>query len=130
MSDRLLVDTRVVIWILEASPRISSRAKRALFDPATTLLVSVVSIWEMIFKYQARKLILTTSLDGALDRIIHQSPWALLPVIPEHLSTLATLPTVHKDPFDRMLVAQAGYEGLIILTPDKDIAKYDVRTLW
>lgn len=62
MSERQLADTSVVIWTLEASPRLSARAKRALFDPAVTLMVSVVSVWEIILKYQARKLLLATTL--------------------------------------------------------------------
>jgi PIN domain nuclease of toxin-antitoxin system len=130
VSQRLLADTSVVIWTLEASPRLSARAKRELFDPATTLIVSVVSVWEIVLKHQARKLLLKTSLDGALDQIIHDSPWTLLPVMPEHLPVLAALPLLHRDPFDRLLVAQAQYEGLSIITPDERIRDYDVETLW
>ena len=130
MSGRLLADTSVIIWTLEASPRFSARAKRQLFDPATTLIVSVVSVWEIILKHQSGKLLLKTSLGSALDQIIHDSPWTLLPVMPEHLPVLAALPLLHKDPFDRILIAQAQYEGLTILTPDDKIRNYDVATLW
>jgi PIN domain nuclease of toxin-antitoxin system len=130
VSERLLADTSVVIWTLEASPRVSSRAKRALFDPATTLIVSVVSVWEIVLKHQAGKLVLQTSLDRALDQIVHDSPWKLLSVMPEHLPVLAALPLLHKDPFDRLLVAQAQYEGLTIITPDDKIRNYEVKTLW
>jgi PIN domain nuclease of toxin-antitoxin system len=126
----MLADTSVVIWTLEASPRMSARAKRVLFDPATTLIVSVVSVWEIILKQQAGKLLLKPGLGGALEQIIHDSPWTLLPVMPEHLPRLATLPLLHKDPFDRLLIAQAQYEGLTILTPDEKIRNYDVATLW
>ena len=130
MSERLLADTSVIIWTLEASPRFSARAKRELFDPETTLIVSVVSVWEMILKHQSGKLLLKTSLGAALDQIIHDSPWTLLPVMPEHLPTLAALPLLHRDPFDRLLVAQAQYEGLTILTPDEKIRHYNLKTLW
>ena len=126
----MLADTSVVIWTLEASPRLSARAKRELFDPATTLIVSAVSVWEIVLKHQVRKLLLKTSFDDALDQIIHDSPWTLLPVMPEHLPVLAALPVLHKDPFDRLLVAQAQYEGLTIITPDEKIRDYDVKTLW
>ena len=108
----------------------SERARRKLFDPATSLLISVVSVWEIVLKHRARKLVLSVGLDAAVDRIIHESPWALLPVLPEHLSSLAALPFLHKDPFDRMLVAQAQYEDFTIITPDEKIRKYDVKTLW
>lgn len=92
-------------------------------------MVSVVSVWEIILKYQARKLLLATTLAEALEQII-RSPWSLLPVLPEHLSVLAALPLLHKDPIDRMLIAQAQYENLTIITPDHRIQEYDVKTLW
>jgi PIN domain nuclease of toxin-antitoxin system len=130
VSDRLLVDTNVVIWTLEASPRVSARAKRELLDPSKTLIVSVVSLWEIVFKHQAGKLELDASLDGALDQVVRDSPWTLLPISPEHVRILTTLPMLHKDPFDRMLIAQAQYEGLTIVTPDRHIRKYHVPTLW
>jgi len=130
VNERLLADTSVVIWTLEASPRVSVRAKRALFDPAKSLIVSVVSVWEIVLKHQAGKVVLNASLDGALDQIIHDSPWTLLPILPEHLRVLAALPLLHKDPFDRILIAQAQSEDLTIVTPDEKIRDYDVRTLW
>ncbi len=95
-----------------------------------TLVVSIVSAWEIVLKHQAGKLLLKPSLGAALDQIIHGSPWTLLSVMPEHLPVLAELPLLHKDPFDRLLIAQAKYEGLTILTPDEKIRKYDVKTLW
>ena len=130
MSDRLLVDTSVVIWTLEGSARISARAKRELLDASKTLIVSVVSLWEMALKHQAAKLQLGTSLNTALDHIIRDSTWTMLPMTSEHISMLSGLPPLHKDPFDRMLIAQAQYEGLTIVTPDQHIRKYNVPTLW
>lgn len=130
MSDQLLVDTNVVIWTLEASPRVSARAKRELLDPSKKLIVSVVSVWEIVLKHQAGKLELDVGLDGVLDQVIRDSPWTLLPISPEHVRILTTLPMLHKDPFDRMLIAQAQYEGLTIVTPDQHIRKYHVPTLW
>jgi PIN domain nuclease of toxin-antitoxin system len=130
VSQRLLADTSVILWTLEASPRFSARAKRELFDPSTTLIVSVVSLWEIVLKHQSGELLLKTSLGAVLDQIIHDSPWPLLPVMPVHLPKLAALPLLHKDPFDRLLVAQAQCEGLTILTPDQKIRDYDVATLW
>jgi PIN domain nuclease of toxin-antitoxin system len=130
LNDSFLLDTSVVIWVLEGSSRISKRATRALFDPSKTLIVSVVSVWEIILKHQARKLELGTPLAAAVDLIMHDSPWAMLPLATDALRRLAELPLLHKDPFDRMLVAQAQHDGLTIITPDVHIRKYKIPTLW
>jgi len=130
LSGSLLLDTSVVIWILEGSTRISPRARRALFDPSHALIVSVVSAWEIVLKHQAGKLELTMGLGAAVDTILHESPWTILPLNAEALRTLVDLPPVHKDPFDRMLVAQARQDGLVMVTPDTQIRKYGIPTIW
>jgi len=98
--------------------------------PAASLAVSIVSIWELLIKHQAGKLRLRSGLGEVLDEILYRSTWAILPVVSEHLPVLAALPTLHKDPFDRLLVAQARHEGMTIITADEQIAKYEVRTIW
>jgi len=130
LNHSFLLDTSVLIWILEGSSRISARATRALFHPSNTLIVSVVSVWEIILKHQARKLELSTPLGAAVDLIMHDSPWTILPLSTYALRRLTELPFLHKDPFDRMLVAQAQHDGLTIITPDVHIRKYSVPTLW
>ena len=130
MSARFLLDTSVIIWTLEGSSRVSARAKRALFEPANHLFVSVVSVWEIMLKRQTGKLELNAALGQTLDLIIRESPWTTLALAPEVLRLLAEMPLLHKDPFDRLLVAQAQHEELTILTPDARIVKYDVPTLW
>jgi PIN domain nuclease of toxin-antitoxin system len=130
VSGSLLLDTNIVIWILKDDDRISASARRSMSDSTATLSVSVVSVWEIAIKNQSGKLVLGTGLDDVVDRILYRSPWTILPVKPQHLTPLAGLPMIHKDPFDRLLVAQAQYERLTLVTPDGDIAKYDVRVLW
>ena len=130
MNDRLLLDTQVLIWIISSDDRISRNAKRAMSRKAVSLTVSIVSVWEAILKHQVGKLRLRSTLSEMLDEILYQSPWAILPVVSEHLPVLAALPTLHKDPFDRMLVAQAQHEGMTIVTSDEQIARYEVRTIW
>jgi PIN domain nuclease of toxin-antitoxin system len=130
VSDRLLLDTNVLIWTISASNKISSRAKRALSRPASTLLVSVVSAWELVLKNQAGKLRLPKSLSQIVDEILYHSGWTILPMAAEHLPVMADLPQLHADPFDRLLIAQAQHEGLTMVTPDQQIRKYEVRTLW
>ena len=70
------------------------------------------------------------SLDLAIDQILYRSFWTIAPITSEHLPVLAKLPLLHKDPFDRILIAQAQLQNLTILTPDDKIRNYDVRTLW
>jgi len=93
-------------------------------------MVSVVSDWEVIIKHQAGKLRLWDRLGQILDQVLYRSPWGILPVMPEHLPVLASLPTLHADPFDRLLTAQTLYENLVLVTSDERIREYDVRTLW
>ena len=130
MKGRYLLDTNVLIWTTSASARLSHRAKRVLSAPSASLLVSIVSVWELVLKYQARKLSLHASITEVLDKILYDSPWTILPMMPEHLPVLAGLPMLHGDPFDRILIAQAVHEGLTIVTADEQIPKYKVRTLW
>ena len=130
MSERLLIDSNVVIWTISASHKLSPRARRTLARPGAALTVSTASVWEIILKHQAGKLEFESGLGEVLDEILYASPWTILPILPEHLRELAGLPMLHKDPFDRLLVAQARYEGLTIVSSDERIAEYDVRTVW
>lgn len=130
MRGPFLLDTNALIWTTSASGRLSSRAKRVLSAPAVSLVVSIVSVWELVLKHQVGKLRIDASLSQILDEILYHSPWTILSVLPEHLLVLAGLPMLHSDPFDRMLIAQALHESLTIVTSDQQIPKYKVRTLW
>ena len=130
MSERLLLDTRVLIWTISDSRKISLRARRAMSNSKTTLCVSVISVWEIVLKHQAGKLLLATGLEEVLDQIQYHSTWTILPLNPAHLQSLSALPMLHKDPFDRMLIAQAKHERLTLVTADELIPKYDIQTIW
>lgn len=130
MSEPLLLDTHALIWTLTDNPKLPDSARRVISRSAKVLSVSVVSVWEIVLKHHTGKLALYADLDEILDQILHRSPWSILPMNPEHLPGLVALPLLHKDPFDRLLVAQARYEGMAILTADEEIRKYDVRTIW
>ena len=130
MSQSLLLDTNVIIWTVSASDRISARAKRAISHSTAALTVSVVSVWEIVLKCQAGKLRLDAGLDKVVDQILYHAPWIILRMSPEHLPSLAALPMLHRDPFDRLLIAQARREDTAIVTADKHIKKYYIRTIW
>ncbi len=130
MSQPLLVDTHVLIWTISASDKISATARRAMSRSTAVLSVSAVSVWEIVLKHHAGKLRLHAALEEVVNQILYRSPWSILPMRAEHLPTLAALPELHKDPFDRLLIAQARHEGMAILTADEHIKSYDVRTIW
>lgn len=130
MSEPLLLDTHALIWTLTDNPKLPDSARRAISKSEKALSVSVVSVWEIVLKHHTGKLPLYADLGEILDQILYRSPWSILSMAPEHLPGLVELPRLHKDPFDRLLVAQARYEGMAILTADEEIKKYDVRTIW
>jgi PIN domain nuclease of toxin-antitoxin system len=127
---RLLVDTCTFLWIVGGAKELSAAAREAFADPANEALLSAVSAWEIAVKHRLGRLPLPTPPDAFVpaQRIAHGlDP---LPVDEEAALQVAKLPDLHRDPFDRMLVAQAIVGGLVLLTPDEQIRAYPVRTLW
>jgi PIN domain nuclease of toxin-antitoxin system len=125
----LLLDTHVFIWWDSDPAQLSQPALTALRDPANTIAFSVVSVWEMAIKRQLGKLILRLPLSQI---VAHQQANGLqvLPVTLTHTLAVEGLPPVHKDPFDRLLAAQANVEGVDFVTADPIFAQYPVRVLW
>jgi PIN domain nuclease of toxin-antitoxin system len=124
----LLLDTHVLIWWMQGSRRIGPRAKAAMFETGARLWLSAASIWEMSIKTAAGRLSLQAPLDGS---ILSLSKYGVrpLPISVRHALAAGNLPLHHSDPFDRMLVAQAQCEDLVLATVDPAISRYDVRTL-
>ncbi len=120
---RLLVDTHLLLWAAAKSRRLSKEARRLLEDPANEVFFSAASLWEI-----AIKTVLRTAgfkVDVALLRsALAQMEFAEIPVTAAHAERLAGLPAVHRDPFDRMLVAQSLAEPLVLLTNDRALADY------
>ena len=126
---RYLLDTHSVIWLAVNSPELSEPAKQAIFDPKNESFVSIVSAWEVAIKVGTGKL----RLNGGVSeffRIISVNGFKLLPVLEEHVKQLETLPLLHRDPFDRMLIASAMTEGMCLLTADTNVRRYEVSCLW
>lgn len=122
---RLLLDTHVVLWWLDDPTRISEAAKEAIRAPENAAYVSAATVWEIIIKQALGKLEAPSDLAPAL-RDCQFSP---LPVTFEHAIAVRNLPLHHRDPFDRMLIAQATVDGLTIVTRDSDILRYPVSHL-
>ncbi len=123
---RLLLDTHVLLWWLADDPALSAPAREALADPATEPLVSAASVWEIAIKRSLGKL---TVPDDLPDRIVREG-FAWLPVTGAHAWQVRDLPAHHRDPFDRLLIAQALTERLPIITGDARFDAYRVPVLW
>jgi PIN domain nuclease of toxin-antitoxin system len=120
---RLLVDTHLLLWSAAKSRRLPKEARRLLEDPANEILFSAASLWEIVIKAALRKP--DFKADVALLRpALTEMGFAELAVSGAHAERLAGLPPIHKDPFDRMLVAQSLAEPLVLLTNDAALAGY------
>jgi PIN domain nuclease of toxin-antitoxin system len=125
----VLLDTHVFLWLALDSKKISSLALAAITN-APKRYVSLASVWEMQIKSDLNKLPITAALPTLIDETRAANSIITLPITQDHIYRLADLPPLHKDPFDRMLVAQAQHEDLTLVTVDENIAKYAVETAW
>jgi PIN domain nuclease of toxin-antitoxin system len=122
-----LLDTSTLLWALGEPERLSARAGRLV--EAGENVVSVASYWEVVIKTQ-KGLLSISDLGTWWRRATELTAARVLNIRASHITALATLPMLHKDPFDRILVAQAKAEGLALVTNDGSIGAYPIRTLW
>ncbi|HEU5064241.1 MAG TPA: type II toxin-antitoxin system VapC family toxin [Solirubrobacterales bacterium] len=123
----LLLDTHVVLWWMAGEQdRIGEKARRAIAKGEDPVLISAVVIWEVAIKRQLDKLEAPNDL---LDQL-EQAGVDLLPVTPRHADRVGTLPLHHRDPFDRLLIAQAEIENLILVTADDELRRYGIKVIW
>ena len=122
---RLLVDSHVLLWWLQADPRLAATAAEAMENGDNALYLSAASVWELSIKQSIGKL----RVDVDLRSHAKEQGFTELPVTGAHATAIRDLPFHHKDPFDRMLVAQAAVEGLTLVTADDALAAYGVPVL-
>jgi PIN domain nuclease of toxin-antitoxin system len=125
---KYLLDTHILLWIAEDSPRLSEHMKSALLDNTSEKYVSIVSAWEVALKLSTGKLKIRDGLQTFFD-VVDENGFLSLPVEREYLWKALDLPPHHKDPFDRMLVATAMTEGMTLITADAQIQKYSVACI-
>lgn len=118
-----LLDTHLVLWLSGRPDRLSAEAAEILTEPSNTLLFSAASIWEVAIKHALRRADFVTD-PGLLRNGLLAVGCVELPITGPHAAAVATLPRIHGDPFDRLLVAQAMVEGVILLTVDRTLARY------
>jgi PIN domain nuclease of toxin-antitoxin system len=127
---KLILDTSALLWVLLTPANLSATAARLLGDAANLLFVSVASLWEITIKVGIGKLAIPNSDIEEVIANLAAFRIRVLPIRSEDLKALQALPPHHKDPFDRIIVAQAQVEGIPIVTTDQRIQQYAVRVLW
>lgn len=127
---KLLLDTHTFIWWDSEPAKLSQKALALCQEPANTLLLSVASIWEMQIKLQLGKLRLNLSLAEVIESQRQTNHIEVLPITLAHVLALESLPTRHKDPFDRLLIAQANVEEAVLVSCDQIFAQYQVKLAW
>jgi PIN domain nuclease of toxin-antitoxin system len=125
---KVLIDTHVLLWGLQDEPKLSDRVRTLL--PKAEVWISVASLWEIIAKVQVGKLKLPTPVRDYLTRKLRENGVSVLPLTFDHVRRLEELPLHHRDPFDRILIAQSLEENLPLITADALFKNYAVRLIW
>ena len=127
---KLLVDTHALIWYVDQDHLLSPAAHAAITDPSNDLLLSSGSIWEIAIKVGLKKLTLSLPYRAWIEKAIADLGLSILPITVEYADAQAVLPNHHRDPFDRLLVAQAQIEGVPVVSADAALDPYGITRLW
>ena len=127
---RLLLDTHTFLWFLLEDPQLSTTANDLIIDPTSDIEVSPATYWEIAIKISLGKYALPEPYDIFIEREIATNDFHILPIEPKQTAVLTTLPFHHRDPFDRLLIAQAMVEAIPILSVDTAFDAYPVTRLW
>jgi PIN domain nuclease of toxin-antitoxin system len=127
---RLLLDTRAFLWWLAGDERLSVGAREAIGEELDPIFVSAASIWEITTKHRLGKLPGVSAIVGGLAGAIEGQGFVGLPITTRHGQAAGALPGPHRDPFDRMLIAQAMLDDLVLVSNERAFSAYGVRRLW
>jgi PIN domain nuclease of toxin-antitoxin system len=127
---KLLLDTHAFLWWVTGDSRLTDRARDAIADGRNEVFFSVVSAWEIVVKAGLGRLHLEDETDVFIDEQLEANALEVLPLHLRHALALASLPDLHRDPFDRMLIAQAANDDLTVVSADRQVAAYSVPILW
>lgn len=127
---RLLLDTHAFLWWIGDDPRLSDPARSAIGNGANEVFFSVVSAWEIAIKAGLGRVEVPQPLGDFVTEQVRVNGFEVLPVHMRHALAVSSLPDLHRDPFDRMLVAQGLQEGLTLVSGDPEIARYDTEVAW
>jgi PIN domain nuclease of toxin-antitoxin system len=127
---RLLLDTHVLLWAIDDPAQLSLIATAALQDPANDLLLSAATVWEMAIKVGLGKLVLSQPYRDWINQAIADLGLSILPITVDYADAQIRLPNHHKDPFDRLIIAQALEEGTPVVSNDAIFGQYGVSRIW
>jgi len=127
---RLLLDSHAFVWMHEEPHRLSVIAASEILIPANQIFLSVASVWELQIKIKLGKFSFSDTLENVIIRQRQENGLHILPVELPHALALENLALHHKDPFDRLLIAQAIVENMTLVSSDKQFSDYDVKVLW
>jgi len=127
---RLLLDTQAFLWFVLSNPLISATASTLIADPNNDIEISPASYWEIAIKISLKKYELQEPYEVFMERELATNQFHILPIEPKHTAVLTMLPFHHRDPFDRLLVAQAMVEQIPLVSNDTALDAYPVRRLW
>ncbi|MGH7176504.1 MAG: type II toxin-antitoxin system VapC family toxin [Tepidisphaeraceae bacterium] len=127
---KILLDTNVFLWWIADQRRLSPHAETILRDPSSELLLSAASGWEIAIKTRLGKIKLATTPEIFVPQHMSSNRIAPLAVEMRHALQVSALPDPHRDPFDRLIIAQCQVEGIPIVTNDAAMARYGVKVLW
>lgn len=126
----ILLDTCTLLWFVEGSAKLSSRAKAAIENNDNTPMYSIASVWEMAIKIGLRKLVISRPLYPEFADVMTEYGFQQLDISYLHASKVTGLPMHHRDPFDRLLIAQAIVEEIPIVSHDSAFCRYSVHLIW
>jgi PIN domain nuclease of toxin-antitoxin system len=126
----VLLDSHALVWALIEDPRLSSAARKTFNTPAVALHLSIVSLWELSIKISIGKLRTIGSSISYFRDECREHQIEIIPLKIEHILRAESLPLHHRDPFDRLLIAQALEENLTVLTHDAEFGRYPVKVIW
>jgi len=127
---RYLLDTHTFLWLASDDPRLSARAREVFLSSDNEFLLSIASVWELAIKASLGRLSFVLPLPRFIEQQVDHMGLSLLPIALEHVLAVETLPFHHRDPFDRLLIAQASYERTAILGTDTAFDAYGVERVW
>ncbi|MDR4494501.1 MAG: type II toxin-antitoxin system VapC family toxin [Nitrospirales bacterium] len=127
---KVLLDTCTFLWIISDDKALSPTSREIFSDPSNEIFLSAISVWEILVKYSLGRIELPLPVDQFIPQQRERHGIGTLPLEESATGHLPKLPTLHKDPFDRMLICQSIQHELTILTPDPLITQYAVRTAW
>jgi PIN domain nuclease of toxin-antitoxin system len=127
---KFIIDTHILLWAISDPTKLGSKSLQVIENPDNHLSFSLVSYWEICLKRSAGKIELPKNWQKIIDKFLDDNNIDWLPIERKHIDLSLHLPLIHKDPFDRMLVAQAMAEHCAIITCDSEISKYNIKTIF